>query len=127
MQFVPSNRQKLTSGKFSARYKIIRKVQTRSLRKEHEDAHWVAALSKYNKTLTVRINELAKELELLHVMVSAGLDDKCQIATGLPNLPINSGARPQGPVLAGGRHTLPWEVRVVLSACVAYGSALRVA
>ena len=108
LQFTPSNRQKLTSSKFSARFKIIRKVQTRSLRKEHEDAHWVAALSKYNKTLTVTINELAKELGLLKAMVSAGLDDKCQIPTGLPGLPINSGARAQGPVLAGGHHKLPW-------------------
>jgi hypothetical protein len=79
-------------------FKILRKAQTRCLRKEHEDAHWVAALAKYNKVHLVRARDAAVEAGYERGILAAGLDDKKAIPVGLPGLPVDSGARPHGPV-----------------------------
>ena len=100
LQFTPNHRDRLTAGRFSARFKVVRKVQTRCLRKEHEDAHWVAALAKYNKVHIVRARDAAKEVGLARGVIAAGLDDKKAIPVGMPGLPVDSGARPHGPVAA---------------------------
>ena len=100
-QFTPNHKDHLTAGKFSGRFKIIRKVQTRCLRKEHEDAHWVAALAKYNKAPLCAARDAAVEAGLPRGVLAAGLDDMKQMPVGLPGLPVSSGARAHGPVAAG--------------------------
>ena len=100
LQFTPNHPKRLTAGCFSARYKIVRKVQTRCLRKEHEDGHWVATLAKYNKIRLVRVRDALAEIGAAHSVVRLGLDDQKQMPVGLPGLPVNSGARPHGPVAA---------------------------
>ena len=99
-QFTPNHPTHLAAGNFTGRYKVVRKVQTRCLRKEHEDAHYVAALIKYNKIRIVRVRDACVEAGFARGVLRAGLDDQKQMPVGPPGLPINSGARPHGPVLA---------------------------
>ena len=99
-KFTPNNPYVLTAGRFSSRFKIKRRVQTRCLRMEHEDAHWVACLSKYNKVRLVRVRNALLELGLVRGVLRVGCDDQKQMPVGLPGLPINSGARAHGPVAA---------------------------
>ena len=99
-QFTPNYPNRLTAARFTSRFRIHRKVQTRCLRKEHEDAHSVAALAKYNKIRLVRANAACVEAGLTRGVLRAGLDDQKQMPVGPPGLPINSGARAHGPVLA---------------------------
>lgn len=102
LQFNPTCPKKLTSAKFTRRFNVVRKVQSRSLRKQHEDAHWVAALHKYGKYRVINIRNLALNSGAQgaeRCIVALGVDDKCKIPVGLPGLPINTGARPHGPVL----------------------------
>ena len=100
LQFSPNHPTRLTSARFSRRFKIVRKVQTRCLRKQHEDAHWVAALAKYNKIHLCSVRDATVEAGLVGSVVAAGLDDKAMIPEGLPGLPVDSRARPHGPVFA---------------------------
>ena len=103
LQFTPNHPDRLTAKHFSARYKIKRFVQTRNLRKEHEDAHAVAALGKYNKIRLCRVRNTLVEAGYMRGVIRAGLDDQKQMPVGPPGLPINSGARPHGPVAASSR------------------------
>ena len=96
----PNNPYKLTAARFSPRFQIKRRVQTRCLRKEHEDAHWVASLAKYNKVKVVLIRDALAEAGLQRGVLRIGCDDQKQMPVGPPGLPINSGARPHGPVAA---------------------------
>ena len=100
LQYTPNRRDRLAAGRFSARFPIVRKVQTRILRKEHEDAHWVAALARNNKVHLVRARDAAVEANFARGVIAVGLDDKKSIPVGLPGLPVDSGARPHGPVAA---------------------------
>ena len=102
VQFMPSKPTSKVAARFSARFKVIRKVQTRCLRKEHEDAHFVMGLMKYCKEDLVAIMHLAKQLKMPSTTVAAvGQDDKANIPYGLPGTPISATARGHA---GGGRH-----------------------
>ena len=47
LQFVPNDAECKTAGKFTGRLNVKRAVQTRTLRKEHVDQHWVNAMTVY--------------------------------------------------------------------------------
>ena len=47
LQFVPNVNTSETAGRFSGRLKLRRGVQMRSLRKQHEDQHWVNSMTRY--------------------------------------------------------------------------------
>ena len=97
-QFSPNNPTRLTSGKFSARFPIRRRVQTRILSKEHQDAHWVAAMLKYGKHRLCSVRDLMVEHGYAHGVVAIGADDKCMVPQGPPGLPVDAGVRAHGPV-----------------------------
>ena len=98
IQFSPNHPGHLTAGFFSARFKIKRRVQTRCLRMEHENAHWVAALAKYNKIALVRLRDALVAANYPRGVLRLGCDDQKQMPVGPPGLPIDSGARPHHPV-----------------------------
>ena len=56
VQFMPNRPTALTSKRFHARFRFIRKVQTR---KEHEDAHYCLALARNCKSAVVEAKHLA--------------------------------------------------------------------
>ena len=47
LQFSPNNDTVETAVKFSGKLEVKRAVQTKTLRKEHEDQHWVNAMTQY--------------------------------------------------------------------------------
>jgi hypothetical protein len=47
LQFIPNNAFKSSSLKFVGSLDVVREIQTRTLRKVHEDQHWVYALTRY--------------------------------------------------------------------------------
>ena len=54
-QFMPNRPTALVSRRFTARFRFVRKVQTRCLRKEHEDAHYCLALARNCKMAVVKV------------------------------------------------------------------------
>ena len=115
-QFSPNRPSALTSGSFTGRFKVVRKVQTRCLRKEHEDARYVNVLAKYCKGFVCEAKAAARELCMPSAVQAAGLDDKCKIPFGQPGLPVAAVARahagggqrgmlaPMGTILAAADH-----------------------
>ena len=63
LQFHPRCPTHLSAGRFSSRFKVKRQVQSRILRKCNPDSHACNALAKYQKTKTVEVRDLARELD----------------------------------------------------------------
>ena len=83
LQFTPSAPTKLASARFTARFRMVRKVQTRCLRKEHPDSHYCLALARNCKSAVVKANQLADEAGKPHAIKVAHGDDKYKSRSGL--------------------------------------------
>ena len=86
LQFVPNHSHRAGAGKFTGRLKVKHGVQTRSLRKEHPDQHWVSALTKYYLEWIVELKATYPGV------VFYGQDDKAKIPVG-DDVPVSTGVR----------------------------------
>ena len=93
LQFMPNRPTALASSRFTARFRFLRKVQTRCLRKEHEDAHYCLALARNCKMAVVEANHLADEAQRPNAVKAAFGDDKCKIPQGPPGEYVSATAR----------------------------------
>jgi len=75
-QFVPNNTQRDAASVFTGKLDIKRGVQVRSLRKKHEDEHWVRAHIRYFKEWMVELRQQYDGIEFF------GQDDKAKIPIG---------------------------------------------
>ena len=57
LQFWPKNRHWHSSCHYTSKLNIRYMVQTRQLRKSHEDSHYVAALFRYQREMTIKFRE----------------------------------------------------------------------
>ena len=76
LQFVPNRADTAQSAQFTGRLMAKFAVQTRSLRKEHVDQHWVNAMTRYYLEWIV---ELKKKYD---GVVFCGQDDKAKVPVG---------------------------------------------
>eukprot|EP00966_Prymnesium_polylepis_P165362 3822975-Prymnesium_polylepis.1 len=90
---MPNRPTALTSKRFNARFRFIRKVQTRCLRKEHEDAHYCLALARNCKSAVVEAKHLADEAGRPSAVKVAHGDDKCKIPGGAPGEYVSATTR----------------------------------
>ena len=88
LQFHPRCPTHLSAGRFSSRFKVKRQVQSRILRKCNPDSHACNALAKYQKTKTVEVRDLARELDAKR---AAGLCPPCMHARSTLTLPTKGG------------------------------------
>ncbi|KAL7538123.1 hypothetical protein ACHAXR_008302 [Thalassiosira sp. AJA248-18] len=86
LQFVPNRADSAQSAKFTGRLMAKFAVQTRSLRKEHVDQHWVNAMTRYYLEWIV---ELKKEYDGVEF---CGQDDKAKVPVG-DEVPVSTGVR----------------------------------
>ena len=98
-QFSPNHPTWLQSKRMNGRFKIIRVVQTRMLRVEHEDAHSCAAMGKYRKCALAQGRDVARECGLPRAVQAAGGDNKAGINIG-NGIAVDAGVRPRGSVWA---------------------------
>jgi len=101
LQFHPACPSKLSAGRFSNRFKMSRGggLQQRILRKPNIDTHACSAALKYGKVKLVNVRNLARQLNLSHLIKRMGSDDKQAMPFGPPGLPISSGVKCFGPLL----------------------------
>ena len=86
LQFVPNVRNSETSAKFTGALGASRAVQTRTLRKEHVDQHFVNAMTRYYLEWIIELKSNYDGVEFY------GQDDKAKIACG-DAVPISTGVR----------------------------------
>eukprot|EP00956_Cyclotella_meneghiniana_P025642 scaffold53876_cov80-Cyclotella_meneghiniana.AAC.5 len=87
LQFVANNHTVSSATKLTGGLGVVRKAQTRTLRKLHIDQHWVNAYNRY-------VYEWLIELRLLTPYVEFyGQDDKAKIPIG-DSVPISTGVCP---------------------------------
>ena len=98
--FSPNHPTRLTASNHHVKFDVVRKVQTRTLKKEHEDAYYVAKIAKLAKYDAIRFRDLAAEHGYTRALEMIGADNKTGIPLGKPGLPVDSGARAHGPVFA---------------------------
>ena len=113
MQFIPNAPSKLTSARFTGRFAMVRKVQTRCLRKKHEDAHFCLALARNCKTAGVEENQLAEAAGKQYTVKVGHGDDKCKISYGPPGHFVSATARGHA---GGGAHGSLVREREILAA-----------
>ncbi|XP_045162284.2 uncharacterized protein LOC123527081 [Mercenaria mercenaria] len=90
LQFTPSNQFAETALRFTSRFNVKFRVQTRLARVSHPDAHYVAAYYKYLKHFCVMFKEYT------HFVC---LDDKSIVPVGEPGIPISTGVRGHNKVM----------------------------
>ena len=88
LQFSPSYETVKAAAKFTGRLQVNRKVQSRTLRHQHPDQHWVNAQTKYHKEHLV---DCRNQVGRRHVRFY-GQDDKAKIPIG-SEVAISTGAR----------------------------------
>ena len=74
------------AGKMTGRFNFCRHIQLRTLRKQHDDQHWVNALTKYHKDWAVDVLNAGGESAIRFV----GQDDKSKIPVG-DHVPVSTG------------------------------------
>ena len=79
LQFWPKNRHLRSSCHYSGKLDIKFMVQSRQLRKSHEDAHYASAIFRYQREMAV---------ELRNHSVFVCLDDKHRVPVGEPGYPV---------------------------------------
>ena len=84
MQFLPSRPTGLVAARYMGRFRMIRKVQTRCLSKEHVDAHFCLALARNCKSSVVAAKHLAVAAGRSNAVKVAHGDDKNKIPYGPP-------------------------------------------
>lgn len=86
LQFVPNVLNSALAAKFTGRLEAKRAVQTRTLRKEHQDQHWVNASTRYYLEWIVELRKIHDGVEFF------GQDDKAKIPCG-DAVPVSTGVR----------------------------------
>ena len=86
LQFVPNRADNAAAAKFTGRLEAKRAVQTRTLRKEHIDQHWVNAMTRYYLDWMVELKKTYDGVEFF------GQDDKAKIAVG-DKVAVSTGVR----------------------------------
>ncbi len=76
MQFCPNNKFVANAGKVHGNLRVKRAVQSRTLRKEHEDQHFVLAMTRYILEWLIELRDKKVAAEFF------GGDDKAKIAVG---------------------------------------------
>mmetsp|Transcript_30445 Transcript_30445/g.69473 ORF Transcript_30445/g.69473 Transcript_30445/m.69473 type:complete len:957 (+) Transcript_30445:1194-4064(+) len=87
LQFVPNVTTNALAEKFTGALGVIRNVQTRTLRKEHPDQHFVNALTRYYLEWIIELRKNYSGIEFF------GQDDKAKIPVG-DKVPVATGVRP---------------------------------
>lgn len=80
------------TGKFDVKYC----VQSRQLRKNHPDSHYVSVILQYLKSFTVQYRDI------VHCAVSGycTVDDQCVVPVGEPGDTVSTAVRPHGRSMA---------------------------
>lgn len=84
LQFQPNSEFKKSAFKYSIRFNVKFRVQTRLARVHHQDARYVATAFKYLKIFCVENRDITTFI---------CLDDKAIIRVGEPGIPISTGVR----------------------------------
>lgn len=90
LQFQPSSSFQKSALKYSGRFNVKFRVQTRLARVSHIDARYVATAFKYLKSFCVANREITNFI---------CLDDKAIVPVGEPGIPISTGVRGHNKVL----------------------------
>eukprot|EP00966_Prymnesium_polylepis_P008153 187744-Prymnesium_polylepis.2 len=93
MQFLPNRPTALISRRYTGRFRMIRKVQTRCLSKEHVDSQYCLALARNCKSAVVSANRLAIAASRPHAVKVGHGDDKCKIPFGAPGEYVSATTR----------------------------------
>ena len=86
LQFVPNNHTVSSASKLTGALGVVRKAQTRTLRKLHIDQHWVNAYNRYVFEWLIELRLQTDGVEFY------GQDDKAKIPIG-DAVPISTGVR----------------------------------
>ena len=100
LQFVPNRADNAAAEKFTGRLEAKRAVQTRTLRKEHMDQHWVNSMTRYYLEWMVELRKKYDGVEFF------GQDDKAKIAVG-DNVAISTGVRANNKGIVAEGEVLP--------------------
>lgn len=93
LQFQPNNQFQKTALKYSGRFNVKFRVQTRQARVSHPDARFAATMYRYMKNFACRYRQ--------HTTFVC-MDDKAIIPVGEPGIPISTGVRGHNKVLTPG-------------------------
>ncbi|WAR05775.1 hypothetical protein MAR_021144, partial [Mya arenaria] len=91
LQFSPSNPFHSTALKYTGKFNVKFRVQTRQARVSHQDSHYAAKYFMYLKEFCVKFRENSMFL---------CMDDKAIIPVGEPGIPISTGVKGHDKVLA---------------------------
>ena len=91
LQFVPNNSVVETAAKMTGRLRVCRHIQSRTLRKSHQDQHWVNACTRYHKEWLVDLKQMAGQAT--DSVKFVGQDDKAKVPIGDVFVPISTGVR----------------------------------
>ena len=79
LQFWPKNHHWHSSCHYTSKLNVKYMVQTRQLRKSHEDSHYAAALFRYQQEMAVKFRQHSAFI---------CLDDKHRVSVGEPGYPV---------------------------------------
>ena len=79
LQFWPKNWHLRSACHYTGKLDVKYMIQSRKLRKSHEDSHYAAAIFRFLRELAVKLREYS---------AFACLDDKHRISVGEPNYPV---------------------------------------
>jgi hypothetical protein len=86
LQFCPNNDTVKKAALLSGRLGVKRAIQTRTLRKEHPDQHWVNCMNLYHFEWIIKLRSLTNGVEFF------GQDDKAKIPVG-DSVAVSTGVR----------------------------------
>lgn len=84
LQFWPKNVHAQSKIHYTGRFKVKYMVQARQFRKDHEDAHFAAAVFRYQRECAVKFRDQS---------IFVCMDDKHRIKIGEPNYPVAAAER----------------------------------
>ena len=97
LQFWPKNRHWHSSCHYTSKFNVKYMVQTRQLRKSHEDSHYAAALFRYQLEMAVKFRQQSAFI---------CLDDKHWVSVGEPGYPVAAVDRGKRVIVARNRDSL---------------------
>ena len=93
-QFMPVYQNRATAAKYTGRFPVIPKVQTRSIRMKHIDSAYGYNYQMLHRDYAVQVRLIIEPEGLLSVHFSC--DDKRLIYIGPPGVPVSTGERRRG-------------------------------
>ena len=87
LQFLPNNDFVERAARFSGKLGVKREVQTRTLRKQHMDQHWVNAYTRYILEWLIQLRKIYSGAEFF------SQDNKAKIPVG-DTVQVSTGVRP---------------------------------